>query len=78
MTSIYTEVCKRLGHDGTVIYPEPSFRAQRIIAHYDRTLARSHRQHDRLYIQTLVAACMSNLAGANGSRDTTQRTRITL
>lgn len=77
MTSIYTEVCKRLGHN-IAAQPEPSPRAQRIIAHYDRTLAQSRRQHDRLYIQTLVAACMSNLAGANGSRDTTQRTRIML
>lgn len=78
MTSIYREVCKRLGRDESVLYIELSDRSQHIIQHYQRTLNRSHRRDSRLYIETLINACLSNLAGANGDREATQRTRIEL
>lgn len=75
MISIYSLICQRLG---TTSCPQPSDRSIRIFANYDRILARSRRQHDRLYIENLVNACLANLAGANGDREATQRTRIEL
>lgn len=64
--SIYHEVMARL--------PEPNLsntfigisdRAQRIFMHYQKTWERARRK-DHLYLDTLVSACINNLAGTNG------------
>lgn len=76
MTSIYREVCKRTGSDWQS--HKVSDRTANILRHYQRTLNRSRRGDDRLYIDLLVQRCIANLAGANGDRDTAQRTRVRL